>query len=134
MRLLVLLFALVFSVPAFAGSGSTAAVTKATSLSAVSAGSNQTGAWIKTGDATHGSAHCTWSGLDGIDGTFTIQISNDGGVSSVTKTGAIITAAAASGSESISLNGIVTELLYRVVWTKNSNTTGTVTCNLAFKG
>jgi hypothetical protein len=135
MRRLALSFWLVSSL-AFAGTGSTATVTKSTAINAAPAGSNFTPTQpTPTGDATRGSYHCKWASLTGVlDGHFDVQVSNDAGATWVAKTGAVITVSGASGSNSISLNGVVTETYYRIVWTAVGVTGGTVTCNAAFKG
>ncbi len=107
----------------------TAAILSAT------AGSDRTSSNVDTSNATHGSIHCTWASLTGtLDGTFQAYVSNDGGATWVAKTGALITVSGASGSDLISLNTTVTELLYQVRWTKNLVTAGSVACNAAFKG
>lgn len=108
---------------------------RATPLNAVSATSDYTSAAMGTADAMAGSVHCTWASLGGTpDGVFQLQVSNNSGVSWVDKSGAAITVDGASGSDSISLNGSVTEAAYRVKWEKNSVTTsGTLTCKAVFK-
>lgn len=88
---------------------------------------------------THGSVHCAWTGAslaegeESVSGTFQVQVTNGGGYDWVDKTGALITMSGASGSELISLNGVVTENQYRIHYVKNSTAAGTVKCNVGFR-
>lgn len=110
-------------------------VYKGTPISAVDANNDYSSAAINTDSATSGSFHCTWAGLTGtLDGTFTVEVSNDGGTSWVEKTGADITVSGDAGGDVISLNGVVTENKYRIVWADNNVSAGTVNCYAVFKG
>jgi hypothetical protein len=102
-------------------------------LDGVSAGSNQTSAAEDTSVYPRVSFHVIWSGLTGtIDGTVKLQVSNTGG-DWVDKTGASVTLSGAAGADMISLNGVATEFYYRVVYTKNNITAGSITVVAAAK-
>lgn len=72
------------------------------------------------------SFHLIWASLTGsVDGTVKIQVSNDG-TNWVDKSGASINLSGASGNDLISLT-TVTENFYKVVYTHNSISGGTMT-------
>ncbi len=73
------------------------------------------------------SFHVIWSGLTGtLDGTVTVEVSNDG-VNWDTKNGASVTLNSAASNQMISLNGVVTEEFYRVRLTPGNISAGSVT-------
>lgn len=74
----------------------------------------------------------TYTGFTSTDATFVLEVSNDN-VNWDPKTGANFTAAVAADTQGISLNGVVTEAWYRVVFTKNTNNGGTCTCVMVGK-
>lgn len=123
-RLIALCLAL-FSAAAFGASGPY--IPKLV-LDDVSAASNQTSSGVDMGDDTKNSSfQANWSSLTGtIDGTIKVQCSNDGS-NWTDKTGATMTLSGDSGSNIISLNGVVTELKCRAVYTKNNITGGSIT-------
>lgn len=87
-----------------------------------------------TGTVVTGSVQCDWAGITGtINATVQLNISDDGGVMWVPKSGATFTLAGASGAQVISLNNIITEQFYQVVYTAGSVTGGTVDCWLIAK-
>lgn len=96
-------------------------------LDAASAASDQISSAESTDAYPRLSFHVIWASLTGtIDGTVKVQVSNTGG-DWVDKTGASVTLSGASGADMISLNGVVTEHYYRVVYTKNNISGGTIT-------
>jgi hypothetical protein len=102
-------------------------------LDSVSAASNQASAAQATDAYPRLSVHIIWSSLTGtVDGTVKLQVSNTGG-DWVDKTGASVTLSGASGADMISLNGVCTEFYYRVVYTKNNITGGTISAVVAAK-
>lgn len=74
----------------------------------------------------YASFHVVWASLTGsVDGVVKIQVSNDG-TNWVDKSGATFTMSGANGSDLISLTSI-TEQFYKVVYTHNSISGGTLT-------
>lgn len=115
--------------------GATQETAKVTAFNAVGAASDRTSDWIDASKAHSGSFHCVWASLTGTpDGAVQVQISNDGGATAVDKTGATFTVSGASGSNAISLNGVVTESLYRIKWAHNNVSGGTVSCFASMRG
>lgn len=100
--------------------------TPQTILNAATAGSNQTTQIVDTGAYPRVSFQVVWTSLTGtVDGAVKLQSSNDN-TNWIDKTGATFTLSGASGSNLISLNGVVTEKYYRAVYTKNNVTGGTI--------
>jgi hypothetical protein len=97
------------------------------------------GSTFKMEGATHASFQVIWAGLGGtLDGELVIEVSNVQTPSSdsdwVEKSAGTVTLSTTSGSEMLSLNGIVTEEHYRVRYIPNNVTSGTVTVYARAKG
>jgi hypothetical protein len=112
-------------------------VARVTPINAASAfAADITSSAITTDGARTGSLHCKWASIGGTpNATFAFEVSNDAGVSWVTKPSTTITMSGTSGQDLISLDSNkVTESLYRVKYTKTGvTTTGSVSCFVLFK-
>ncbi len=104
-------------------------------LHTVTAGSDKLGDQIDATAADSASFQCVWSGLGGtVDGTVQVKVSNDGGTSWDTKSGASITLTGSSGHETLSLNGVAMEAKYRLDYSNGSISSGTLDCYAILKG
>jgi hypothetical protein len=85
------------------------------------------------GEWNVGSIQLVWASLTGtVNGVLSVQVSDDG-TNWVPKTDANlnpvqITVSGASGSNLISLNGVISEEFYKVIWTPNGVTGGNINC------
>jgi len=106
-------------------------------MNAAAASADQTSDIVEMGKCTHATFQVIWSGIDDTDGTVKLQVSEDqtNWVYKADSAGSAVTLTIGSAADtgSISLNGVVTEKYYRAVYTKNSNTTGTVTVKVGGK-
>lgn len=118
---------LFLSSPAFSAGVGT--ITYIHAFSALSAGVNHTSAAIDTGLDNSASVQCDWSGLTGsINATVQLNSSSDGGIKWIPKTDASFTLSGATGAQLISLNQIVTEQFYQIVYTAGTTSGGTLDC------
>lgn len=104
---------------------------KATLLSSASAASNQTSTAFGEARYKYLSVQFVATGLDAADGIIKLQDSNDG-TNFNDISGATITVAAGTSSNMIRYTAFTAEKI-RVVWTKGSNTTGTISVIAIFK-
>jgi hypothetical protein len=103
-------------------------------INAAAAEDDHTSSPVSTTNFRSGSVHCTWAGLTGtLDAEVVVEVSNDEGATWVQKGNATFDVTTADGSNSISLNNVVTEAKYQVRWVSNGVTDGTVTCNAYWK-
>lgn len=85
---------------------------------------------IDVGLSTHAAVQCNWAALTGVlNGTISLYSSADA-VNWVPKAGATFNVASASGSNLISLNDVVSEADYQIVYLHGGITGGTIECLL----
>lgn len=130
-----------FSFHAYGAGGRT--LTSQHVINAAAAGSNHTstnsadahvlGYASDMGLATMGSVQCNWASLTGtINATVQVNISDDGGLNWLAKTGGLISLSGASGSAYVPFSQ-TPEQFYQVVYTAGTVTGGTVDCYLIGK-
>ncbi len=103
-------------------------------LSAVTAGADHDSAAVDASGSLYASFQIIWTSLSGtINGTAKVQVSNDGGTSWDDVSGASLTLSGASGHDTISINGVLTEDMVRVSYAHGSISGGTVNCYATMK-
>lgn len=104
-------------------------------LNAVNAGVDQTSVSIECDSATYASFQFSWAGLTGtLDAVVQIQVSDSNGIFWDDKTGAVYMIATADGSQSISLNNVVTSDKIRLAYIATGVTGGTFSAYATVKG
>jgi hypothetical protein len=104
-----------------------------TPINALPARADHTSTVIDTSDVLYMSAQIVWASLTGtLDATIKMEVSNDG-TNWVEKSSASFTLTTASGTDMLSLNGVVTEHYYRIKYTHGNVSGGTVSVYLVTK-
>lgn len=104
---------------------------KSTLLTGASAASNQTSAECGSARYKYVSVQFIATSLNATDGVFKLQDSNDG-TNWNDISGATITVASGTSSNMIRYTAFTADKI-RVVWTKGSNSTGTISATAIFK-
>lgn len=104
---------------------------KVVALNGASGAANQTSAGFGHMRYKYMSVQFVATGLDAADGVIKLQDSNDG-TNWNDITGATITVATGTSTNMLRYTAFTADKV-RVVWTKNSNTTGTITVTAIFK-
>jgi hypothetical protein len=100
----------------------------------ISAAANNQSVAIDNDSAVYGSFQFVWVGLTGtLDGVMQVEVSDDN-VTWDEKTGAIYTIDSSDGSQSISLNGVLTAAYCRLRYYANGISGGTINAKATVKG
>ncbi len=103
-------------------------------LTAVTAGADHDSVAVDSSAALYGSFQVIWASLTGtVNGVAKVQVSNDGGTSWDDLSGATLTVSGASGHNTISIAGVLTESLVRVDYAHTGVTGGTISCYATLK-
>ena len=101
-------------------------------ISGLSMAADANGTPLDARGVVRGSVQYVWSGASATNATIKLQQSNNG-TNWHDISGSSVTVAAASGAGLVEMSGITTALI-RAVFTRNAETTGTITAHFMLKG